>query len=280
MAALNRPARAFLVARPAAGGRETLARRLREEGVETTASPWHPEGLSVTRGAPQLTSAFRRGEFVLLDPAAALVARLAAPSRPGPLADVCAAPGGKAILLADRSPDRRLVALERHLRRAAELADRLRTAVPRAAVVRADATAPCLPAGRFAAVLVDAPCSGTGTLRRRPERRHRVTPRDVSRCAEQAFRLLEASAALVAPGGAIVYAVCSLEPEEGPEVVERFLARRPGFAPEDPTPWLGPDAAPAIGTGPWPHLDTWPRLEELDGFFAVRLRRTGGAPRG
>lgn len=274
LVAINTPARPFLVPLPGTGSRDDLARDLAADGVSTAPAAFHPEGLAVTSGAPQATEAFAAGRFVLLDEAAALVARLAAPAPDDrrPAADLAAAPGGKASLLAAAAPGG-LVALELHGGRAARLAATLagRAGTGRAAVVRADAGVPPLAAGRFGTVLLDAPCSGTGTLRRRPDKRFRLQPADVAGCAARQERLLDAAAALVAPGGALVYSVCSLEPEEGAARVAAFLARHPGFVPEDPRPRLGPAAA--LVEGDPPLLRTVPGRADLDGFVAARMVR-------
>src|SRR5262249_54094489 len=146
--------------------------------------------------------------------------------------DVCAAPGGKACQLAEAHSvlatdlhAHKLHRLEAEARRLG-LWDRLR--------LRAhDALTP-LPRGEgpFDAVLLDAPCSGLGTLRRHPELRYRRTEEDVARLAQLQAQLLEQVQSQVRPGGLLVYAVCSTEPEEGLQQVERFVAAHPAFTPE------------------------------------------------
>ncbi len=277
--AANRPARPFAVARAVLGRtggaapREDLAREFAAEGVETEPATRHPEGLVVTRGAPQSTAAFAEGRCVLLDEAAALVALLATSSDARPIADLAAAPGGKAALLAQRALGA-LVALEPVPSRARRLAETLALRAPagRTIVLRADAEAPPLAAAAFGCVLLDAPCSGTGTLRRRPDKRQRLAPGDIADCAVRQARMLDAAAPLVAPGGALVYAVCSLEPEEGEDQLRAFLARHPEFAPDDPADHLGAAAAGLVSGDP-PALATRPDRDGLDGFFAARLSR-------
>jgi 16S rRNA (cytosine967-C5)-methyltransferase len=139
-------------------------------------------------------------------------------------------------------------------------------------VLRGDALAPPLARAAFGIVLLDAPCSGTGTLRRRPDKRHRLAAGDIAACAARQAQMLEAAAPLVAPRGALVYSVCSLEPEEGEEQLRAFLARHPEFVATDPAGSLGA-AAEGLVSGDPPALSTRPDLDGLDGFFAARLVR-------
>jgi 16S rRNA (cytosine967-C5)-methyltransferase len=123
-------------------------------------------------------------------------------------------------------------------------------------------------------VLIDAPCTGTGVIRRHPEVRYRLSEADPARLAAVQERILERCAGLVRPGGVLVYAVCSLEPEEGPDQAARFLGRHPGFRVEDPEVALPSRAGRFVARAPFgPHLATFPHHDGIDGFFAVRLRR-------
>jgi 16S rRNA (cytosine967-C5)-methyltransferase len=279
--AANRPARPFAVARgdrPGDSGMEAargaLPLAFAGAGVETECAARHPGGLVVTRGAPQATAAFAEGRCVLLDEAAALVALLATPGDGRAVADLAAAPGGKAALIAQRSAGP-VVALEPVPSRARRLAETLALRAPagKTVVLRGDALAPPLASAAFGSVLLDAPCSGTGTLRRRPDKRHRLAPGDIADCAARQARMLDAAALLVARGGALVYAVCSLEPEEGEEQLRDFLARHREFVPADPAASLGA-AVDGLVTGDPPALATRPDRDGLDGFFAARLVRT------
>jgi 16S rRNA (cytosine967-C5)-methyltransferase len=203
---------------------------------------------------------------VVLDPAAAAVAHYALPLH-GLIADLCAAPGGKAlalaaavghggcVLAADRSPER----LARLIENAA------RPGRPRLHAAVADARRP--PLARARAVLLDVPCTGTGTLRRHPDARWRVEPDDLKAlCALQA-ELLTAAARIVEPGGVLVYATCSLEPEENEAQVEAFLEANPDFRLE---PGMAPDGWLEDG-----RLVALPQRQGYDGAFAARLRRAG-----
>ena len=224
----------------------------------------------MTRGNPLATPLAGRGLFLVQDEASQLVAELVR-ARPGErVLDACAAPGGKTVAIAGAMADRGLlVAADLRSRRLALLADTLAASGCRSTrIVRLDARRP-LPFGpAFDWVLVDAPCSGLGTLRRDPDIRWRRTPDELQPLARVQADLLDAAAAVVAPGGRLVYATCSSEPEENQHVVEAFLRRAPGFDVEPPAQRrLAPlvDAAGCVRT--LPHRDA------LEAFFAAVLRR-------
>jgi len=174
-------------------------------------------GMLVASGeiAPAV-AALRAGKAYALDPTAATVARLL-PETSGITADLAAAPGGKALVLALERPHLRMLAADLRLGRAALM--RRALAATGTPVIVADALAPALHARSLGAVLLDAPCSGTGTLRRHPEIRWRLHEEDLERLAGQQRTMAAAAAELVAPGGSLLYATCSLEPEENAGVV-------------------------------------------------------------
>lgn len=271
-AACNRPAPT--VVRPAvgrAGGREELLRRLAEQGIEAEPCRFVPEALRLRSGSPARVVA--EGLAWVQDEAAQLVPRLLGRELGPRVADLCAAPGGKTLQIAQALPTGGIVvALERHPGRTRRLAANVaRFAAGRAVVVRADAARAVPLRAVFREVLVDAPCSGTGTLRRHPEIKWRLAEEDPKLLAVRQTRLLESAAALTESGGSIVYAVCSLEPEEGEDVVRGFLASRPDYRLADPRPLL-PEAAWTFVREPgW--LVTTPVAGDLDGFFAARLER-------
>lgn len=224
-----------------------------------------PEAWEATQGRPgELAS---RGVLHVQDAGSQLVARLAL--APGSVLDACAAPGGKALLLADRHEGGGpVVAADVSPRRLATLAElRSRWGASRLHVVAADAERPPF-ARPFDAVLLDAPCSGLGTLARHPDIRWRTRPDDLPRHAEKQRRLLAALAPLVRAGGRLVYAVCSVEDEEGPGVLSPFLAAHPEFRAEAP-----PDWADALVEGPFVRMS--PARHRGDAFFAARLVRDG-----
>jgi 16S rRNA (cytosine967-C5)-methyltransferase len=221
--------------------------------------------------------------------ASQLVAEMVAPAAGERVADLCAAPGGKTAALAEAlqlrlpalSPPGQpgtpgtpgtIVAMDRSrsgMRRVNLLAT---GAQPRAVTTaRADATFPPFADASFDAVLLDAPCSGLGTMRSHPEIRWRRSPAEVSALAATQRRLLSAAADLVRPGGRLVYATCTLLAEENDDVISAFLAERPAWRVEGPRGLLEPQAGVLIDTDG--ALRTAPDRGDLDGFFAVRLRR-------
>jgi 16S rRNA (cytosine967-C5)-methyltransferase len=219
-----------LLADPRAGSVDEILEALAAGGVAAERSAWAALALTVTEGNAAAHPLVSGGALAVVDVAAqALVSLL-------PEADVAvdltAAPGGKTRALLATGRARRVIALERTPSRAARLAANLVGAGRRdeALVVRADAGAPPLPAGRFASVLLDAPCSGTGTLRKNPEIRLRLAAGDLEGFARAQTRLLDAALSLLAPGGSVLYVTCSLEREENEEVVDAVLGGRPGFA--------------------------------------------------
>ena len=181
--------------------------------------------------------------------------------------DLCAAPGAKTTQLAALMDDRgELVAVEQHAGRAAALRTTLtRMHVGCARVEVADAAGFTAP-GRFDAVLVDPPCSGLGTLQSRPDLRWRTSPERIAALSVLQGRILRAGAQATAPGGALVYSVCTISCAEGPLVVESLLRERADFAVEDLSELL-----PAAALGPY--LQTLPDRDGTDGFFIARLRR-------
>ncbi|MBI4540240.1 MAG: 16S rRNA (cytosine(967)-C(5))-methyltransferase RsmB [Gemmatimonadetes bacterium] len=200
---------------------------------------------------------------VILDPAAALVARYCEPPPGSTIVDLCAAPGGKALALAQRA--RYLVAADRsaaRLRLARE--NRARVSGPVGFVV-ADAGHPPVRPVDF--VVLDAPCTGTGTLRRHPDAKWRLRPEQVAEMAQVQQALLDGAAEAVAVDGILVYATCTLEPEENEEQVEEFLRRHPAFSRAE-AGGVPPEFLDGLG-----QLVVRPQHTGFDGAFAARLRR-------
>ena len=165
-----------------------------------------------------------------------------------------------------------VTAVEQDPRRLERLAANLRQWGLQATLVQADAAAWTPPADRFDAVLLDAPCSATGTIRRHPDVPHIKRPRDVQALTEIQDRLLAAATGLLRPGGRLVYAVCSLQPEEGAPRIASTLARG-GLRPEPFTPEQLADLPEALSPEGFlrTHPGMWPELGGMDGFFAARL---------
>lgn len=205
---------------------------------------------------------------VVQDPAAALVVRYAAVPEGATVIDLAAAPGGKALGMAERAAHVAAADLSpRRIARVAENAARIGWA-GRIGPVVADGRHPPFRAADL--VLLDAPCTGTGTFRRHPDGRWRVAPDDLAALATLQGELLEAAAALVRPGGVLVYSTCSLEREENEERVEAFLAQHPDFEPRPE-----PGAVPAEVVDAAGRLCVLPQRHGVDGAFAARLGRRG-----
>lgn len=269
LAANNRIKPPQLLAFRSRGGRQALARRLAHEGVVTVPAKLAPQGLLVRHGEPRATLAFRDGDFYLQDEASQAAAVVPPPVRGERILDLAAAPGGKTFSLLATEPDLEIVAADASLRRmsilGANLA-RLRLAVP---CLVTDGRSPAVrPA--FERVVVDLPCTGTGTLRKHPELKWRVSPRELGRLCRAGLGLTRAAARLVAPGGLLVVIACSLEPEECSGVTGRLLAEAGGFEPLDLRRALtGALADPITGPGTWQLLPGG----DHDGFAVSVLRR-------
>ena len=251
--------------------REELTTRLSGDGIETTSTPWAPDGLIVTEGNP--LRAPRHGTFFVQDEASQLIT-LTVGAVPGErVLDVCASPGGKTTALAVAMQDTGvLVACDVRPRRMRLLRDTVgesgATCVRLVQIPRSGE----LPfAGLFDRVLVDAPCSGLGTVRRDPDIRWRRRPDDLPGLAASQLELLQRAAGAVSPGGRLVYSTCSSEPEENENVVAAFLIDRPDFALapaiDGPTPVLASllDAQGFFRTLPFEH--------GLEAFFAAAMVR-------
>ncbi|MGH7381898.1 MAG: 16S rRNA (cytosine(967)-C(5))-methyltransferase RsmB [Candidatus Methylomirabilales bacterium] len=252
-----------------------LEHLLTRAGAEWEASPWVPNAYRVRHAGNLFAGGGReRGLFWVMDEAAALVVELLDPQPGERVLDVCAGGGGKATLAAMLMENRGEVAAldlsPRALRRLQDGVRRLGTTI--VSPVRGDAREA---AGHFRKwadrVLVDAPCTGLGTVRRRPEIRWHREPADIARLAELQSAIMDGVADCVRTGGALVYAVCSHEPEEGADVVAQFLTRHPDFSHEDNLPAFFRGARSALVTGG--HVATWPHRHGTDGFFVGRLRR-------
>ncbi|HEY3171043.1 MAG TPA: 16S rRNA (cytosine(967)-C(5))-methyltransferase RsmB [Thermoanaerobaculia bacterium] len=238
LAADNSASAMDLLVNPRRTDRETLRGALAEEGIATELSEISPLGLSVLSGNPLGSRLLSEGHFTVQDVGAQALALLL--PRGDLLVDVAAAPGGKSFAALAFGTARRTISLDRSTERLARFVDNARRlGMPEARAVAADFLAPPLPAGRFDRVLLDAPCSGTGTLRKNPEIRYRVRPAGIEKLAQAQVSALSCAADLLAPEGYLLYATCSLEEEENERVVAEVLAERPELSPmpiEPPEP--------------------------------------------
>ena len=253
--------------------RDEAQEALRKAGVESMPGKYSPDALILAAGAPPALDieGHEQGLFQAQDEAAQLVSLFAAPERSARILDACAAPGGKACHLAEIADRGSVLAVDLHSRKADQIAQVARRLdLPNLTSRAADAVMPIpdVSPESFDLVLLDAPCSGLGTLRRHPEVKLRRTPEDVDRLAQLQVRLLASVQRYVRPGGLLVYAVCTLTPEECDEQIQRFLQSFPQFR-IDPAPAGFPPACLEHD-----FLRTLPHRTGTDGFFAARLRRT------
>jgi 16S rRNA (cytosine967-C5)-methyltransferase len=253
--------------------REDLKASLESEGASVRATNYAPAGLEIVSSPGiQTFSSYRKGAFIVQDEAAQLVSLMLGPRRGETVLDACAAPGGKATHLAEMMDNYgTLVALERDDRRIERIRENskrlgMRIIQP----VLGDATA--FQEGAYDKILIDAPCSGLGVLRRHPD--GRWTKSETILREKQALqkKILDTCATLLKPGGALVYATCTTEPEENEDVVAAFLDRMDGaFMIDDPRPHLPEQAHRLVDRTGFFH--TCPEALDMDGFFGVRLAR-------
>jgi 16S rRNA (cytosine967-C5)-methyltransferase len=228
----NRPPLMCLAVNRHLTSREALVDELAAAGTTTRPTERASHGLHVIEGHALATAAFVEGRFVVQDEASQLIGELAAPPAGAIVLDLCASPGGKTLALsAAVGPQGSVVATDVRPPRVRLLTRTLqRCRVPNTRVVHVPTDGP-LPFrnASFDTVLIDAPCSGLGTVRRDPDIRWRRSPEDLPRFAATQRDLLARAATLVKPGGTLVYATCSSEPEENEDVVRAFLEDHPGF---------------------------------------------------
>lgn len=272
LAANNRPKPLHLLAFRDRGGRAPLAELLIDDDVGVEPSVLAPHCVTVRWGNPLTSDAYRQGGFYVQDEASQLAALVPPPVPGEKVLDVAAAPGGKTFALLAEQPDVHSLAADRSLRRLVIMrrnAARLRLQ-PR--LLAADGLA--LPFGSvFDRVVVDLPCSGTGTLRKHPELKWRISAGEIERLSAEGLAMVRGAAECVRPGGLLVVITCSIEPEENEAVAAAFLESRPGFRRRD---LAGDLRRPAVehvaGPGVWRVLPA----DDHDGFTVQVLERTGG----
>ncbi len=235
--------------------------RLKTAGIDATESGLGTGCVHLATGTDPLR-VLEAVPGVIQDPGAALVSRYAAPPRGALVADLCAAPGGKALVLSERAGY--VVAGDLSLPRlklVTQSASRINARVG-AMVANAEA----VPLRRADVVLVDVPCSGTGTLARRPDARWRLAEANLRDLADIQFRILAQASRIVPSGGLLVYSTCTLEPEENEQVVEAFLTQSPEYRLEAPG-----EVDPGVLDRSF--LRVLPQRTGFDGAFGARMRR-------
>jgi 16S rRNA (cytosine967-C5)-methyltransferase len=251
--------------------RDALKQALLGEGIHTRESRWHGQFLVAEEsGAITRSESFSKGWFTVQDESAGFVTRLLNLGKGETLLDLCAAPGGKATASAEHAKDEAtVVAMDRHvhrIRRIVENRDRLGLRGIHA--VAADGTSP--PVRMADKVLLDAPCSGMGILRKRPEIKWRRGPGALPGLIRIQSGLLEAAAGLLKPGGRLVYSTCTLLEEENGGMVSGFLNRHREFRLE---PASREEFGSAVSGAGW--IETWPDEHGMDGSFAAVMKKTG-----
>jgi 16S rRNA (cytosine967-C5)-methyltransferase len=279
-AALNERAPMTIRVNTLAATVDEVAAALAAEGIDTHRGRYGSATLIVdTRTNLFGLRAFQGGLFEAMDEGSQLVAELVAPPPKSLVVDYCAGAGGKSLAIAAMMHSRgRLVASdidERKLRELRRRARRAKVSNLQAVALEADDVFP--PAlervdGSAERVLVDAPCSGIGALRRNPEARWRLQAHDLDRLPDQQLAIASRAAALVRPGGRLVYATCTLLEAENQAVVDRFLQRHPTFEVMPLKAIWGAERASAVGDGTY--LKVTPHRHGTDGFFGAVLRRT------
>ncbi len=275
-ASLLEPAPLDIRVNPLKIGREQARAKLAADGIESEPTPLSPFGLRV-HGKPSIQThpLFREGAVEVQDEGSQLVCMLVGPTRHQMAVDFCAGAGGKTLLLGALMRSRgRLYAFDVNDARLRRLKPRVARAglsnvQPVLLAGERDAHVKRL-AGKIDRVLVDAPCTGSGTLRRNPDLKWRQTEAAVGELADRQARILAAAAALLKPGGRLVYATCSLLPEENDAVVDAFLAAHPDFDEQDACAELRQHGVALPGFG---RLRLFPHAHGCDGFFACALVR-------
>jgi 16S rRNA (cytosine967-C5)-methyltransferase len=266
----NAPALLTLRANRLKTTREKLADALQQHGVATRAARVAPDGLIVESGNPLRTPLANTGAFVVQDEASQVVTFMTGVNAGERVLDACASPGGKTTAMAAAMNDSGLiVAMDVRPRRVRLLADAVRrSGASRISVIQADASRPLPFTLPFDCVLVDAPCSGLGTLRRDPDIKWRRQEEALPTAVDFQVRLLDVLSAGVRPGGRLVYATCSSEQDENDDVVARFLEAHPEFSVRPPAA-VPSSIEPLIE--PSGYLRTLPFRDGLEAFFAAAL---------
>lgn len=255
--------------------RETLLTALAAEGVACTPSAWTPEGVTF-QAFPSLSSltTLQQGLFQVQDESSMLVAHVVDPQPGECIIDTCAAPGGKSTHMAALMKNQgKIIACDIYEHKLAlirENTERLGISIIDAKLQDALLLGSTY-AGQADRVLVDAPCSGLGVLRRKPDSRWKKKEELLAELPQLQRQILHSAAACVKPGGILVYSTCTTEPEENEQVVKGFLAEHPEFSLQQTGCYL-PVAQPERDM-----VQLWPHTDGVDGFFIARMQRKAGA---
>jgi 16S rRNA (cytosine967-C5)-methyltransferase len=257
--------------------REELAEQLAEDGILTVPSALSPAGLIVESGGSLAGQGrFAGGDYTIQDESSMLVALTVAPEPGMRVLDCCAAPGGKTTHLAELMQNKgEIIASDVHEHKEKlirEQATRLRLFSIRTVVCDARHLAARYPAESFDRILLDAPCTGVGVIRRKPDLKWTKKESEIAEIAELQRSILDSIHPLLKPGGILVYSTCTTEPEENIEQIRRFLEAEPAFTPEPfpegilPEGWASEEGRSGM-------LQLLPHQYDSDGFFIARLRK-------
>jgi 16S rRNA (cytosine967-C5)-methyltransferase len=267
----NRPAPLVIRTNTVKTTRDSLKAALAAQGVDAVETSYSDAGLEIiTSPSIRTLEAYEEGLFIVQDEAAQLISRMLSPKPGETVLDACAAPGGKATHLAEMMKNEgAVVALEsdpKRIERIRENSQRLGIAI----ILPAVADASSYHDGTYDKILIDAPCSGLGVLRRHPDGRWTKTEKNILERQKLQEQILDNCAKLLKPGGALVYATCTTEPEENEDVIHSFFSRAgTGFAVDDPRPHLPQQATGLVDDDGFFH--TYPKATGMDGFFGVRM---------
>jgi 16S rRNA (cytosine967-C5)-methyltransferase len=258
--------------------RDTVLRQMAADGIRAEATPYSPIGVRLKdKPALNLHPLFLDGSVEVQDEGSQLLGYLVAPRRNDLVVDFCAGAGGKTLMLGAMMQSRgRIYAFDVSARRLAQLKPRLKRSGlsnlhPKLIQNENDIGVKRL-GGKIDRVLVDAPCSGLGTLRRNPDLKWRQSPQTIAELTLKQAAILRAAARLLKPGGRLVYATCSLLAEENQDIVTAFLAEHDKFKLLNCNNILKQQQI-ELDTGPY--LQLWPHLNGTDGFFAAVMERIG-----
>ncbi|QGG47981.1 16S rRNA (cytosine(967)-C(5))-methyltransferase RsmB [Heliorestis convoluta] len=275
----NKPATVTLRTNLLRRDRKRLLEDFAKEDVEANASPFSPQGITL-KGSSAITAlpGFLEGLFTVQDESSMVIAPIVAPQEGEIIVDACAAPGGKTTHLAELSNDKAIIhAWDIHPHKMGLIRQNCeRLGVKSVKIKAIDAQKPPEELiGKVDRILVDAPCSGLGVLRRKPELRYRLTEKDIDSLRNLQSKILDGLAPLLKPGGTLVYSTCTIEPEENFQQVKDFLQRHQEFERDELMPYLPPlefseEEKRQIEKGFWQIL---PYRYHSDGFFVARLRR-------
>lgn len=272
----NRPPHTSVRVNPLKTSRDQLLERVQQEYPDVIASSVSPDGIIFTGGYAAGTSWFREGFCTVQDESSMLVAPALAVKSGQRVLDACAAPGGKTTHLAERMNDEgEIIACDVHPHKQdliVQTAVRLGITIVKTIVSDAlELSDKSL--GQFDRILLDAPCTGFGVIRRKPDLKWNKTEQDIHQIAELQYRLLEQVSMLLAPGGLLVYSTCTIEPEENQQIVERFVGKNPEFELDQSLIDDLPEFVTKQIDCTKGYVQILPHHFQSDGFFISRLRR-------